>query len=149
MATSDGVREVSLLSVVVRSSGALGALVVIVFLLQIVASEVGEVVILTTVDATGEPVETRLWVVDLDGRTWLRSGSPQSGWFRRLKANPMIQVERGGQSYGYRGVLVPARRDDVNDLIREKYGWSDAYISLLFGRDDAVPVRLDPVIAPG
>jgi hypothetical protein len=72
MATSDGVREVSLLSVVVQISRGLGALVVIVFLLQIVASEVGEVVILTTVDATGEPVETRLWVVDLDGRTWLR-----------------------------------------------------------------------------
>ena len=137
------------LGVVVRLSGGLGALVVIVFLLQIVASEVGEVVILTTVDATGEPKETRLWVVDLDGSTWLRSGSPQSGWSIRLKANPMIQVERGGQAYGYRGVLVPERRDEVNDLVREKYGWSDAYISLLFSRDDAVPVRLDPVIAPG
>ena len=139
----------SWLKVVVRVSGGLVAVIVIVFLLQIVASEVGEVVILTTVEPTGEPAETRLWVVDLDGSVWLRSGSPQSGWFVRIVANPLIRVERGGQAYSYRAVFVPERRAEINALMREKYGWGDAYISLLFGREDAVPVRLDPIIAPG
>ncbi len=137
------------LKVALKIAGAFGALIVVIFLLQIVASELGEVVILTTDDATGEPAETRLWVVDLEGSAWLRSGSPQSGWFLRIKANPLIRVERGGQPYRYRAVFVPERRAEINALMREKYGWSDAYISLLFGRDEAVPVRLDQVIAPG
>jgi hypothetical protein len=28
--------------------------------------------------------------------------------------------------------------------MRDKYGWADQLIGLLFGRDDAIPIRLNP-----
>lgn len=114
-------------------------------LLQMVASESGEVVVLST-RGEGESVEeTRLWVVDHDGHAWLRAGQPQSGWFMRLKANPRIGLERDGVRNAFDAVPEPGMRDPVNDLMRAKYGWADEFIGMLFGRDDATPVRLDPI----
>ena len=111
---------------------------------QLAASESGEVVTLTTVSDTGETVRTRLWVVDHDGRQWLRSGQPDSGWHTRLTANSAVAVERRGESAEYRAVPVPDARTDINRLMRAKYGWADAYIDFLFDVGDALPIRLDP-----
>ena len=47
--------------------GSVGGLVVLVFVLQLVASERVEVVELHTLDEQGEEVITRLWVVDDSG----------------------------------------------------------------------------------
>ncbi len=120
------------------------ALVVLVGGLQL-ASETGEVVVLTTTDETGAPVETRLWVVELDGYQYLRSGDPGSGWYTRLLANPTVKVVRDGKEATYTAVPSPELQTQVNDLMQEKYGLSDAYISTLLGRGDAIPVRLEPV----
>ena len=66
----------------------------IVTVLQIMASESGEVVVITTRDAAGDARDTRLWVVDHQGSAWLRSGSPHSGWYQRTLANSQIGVQR-------------------------------------------------------
>jgi len=115
---------------------------------QWVASESGEVVVLTTRDPQGEPHDTRLWVVEHAGHAWLRAGADVQGWYQRLVASPQVVVERDGESGRYTAVPVPAEREAVHALMREKYGWADRYISLLFGRDDAVPIRLDPAPSP-
>jgi hypothetical protein len=129
----------------VRSGIALVALVVAIFALQIIASETGEVVVLHARDATGEVVETRLWVVDMDGAQYLRAGDAGSGWFGRLSANPEVEVERAGRAAAYLAVPEPARNAALNVLMREKYGWRDRIISLMVGdRDAAIPVRLEP-----
>ena len=53
--------------------GSVFALLLFVVLLQGVASETGEVVVLTSVgQATGAATTTGLWVVDHDGAMWLR-----------------------------------------------------------------------------
>jgi hypothetical protein len=53
--------------------GSIFGLLLLIVLLQGVASETGEVVVLTSVDqATSAPTTTRLWVVDHDGAMWLR-----------------------------------------------------------------------------
>ncbi len=123
--------------------GALIGFVLLVFVSQMVASETGEVVVLTSQGADG-PQETRLWVVDLDGVQYLRA-SPDSGWYQRLVAQPNAELERGASHGAYR---TEARLDvagEINDLMHEKYGWRDEYIDLLIGgRDDAVPVALIP-----
>jgi len=120
-------------------------LVVGVFGLSMVASEIGEVVVLHAREADGTVVETRLWVVDLDGAQYLRVGGDGSGWFSRLSANPEIQVERAGVLGSYLAVPQPDRSTPVNELMRQKYSWRDAYIALLFGgREGSVPIRLDP-----
>ncbi len=121
------------------------ALVVGVLVLQLVASESGEVVTLRTFGPDGA-AETRLWVAEDRGAAWLRAGHPGSSWYQRILANPDIEVERGGELSEYKAFPVeggPAR-DRINDRMREKYGWADQVIDMMFGRTDAVPIRLDP-----
>jgi len=123
--------------------GGLLALAVVVFVSQMAASETGEGVVLTTAGPEGTPVETRLWVVDLEGSQYLRA-SEGSGWYGRLLAEPAVELVRGGNSSSYLAVPAPDVRDAVNDLMLEKYGWRDVYISWLVGdRDDAIPIRMD------
>lgn len=117
-----------------------------VLILQGVASESGEVVVLSTQGSGDEPEETRLWVVDLDGFQYLRAGQPESAWLKRLQATPRVGVERGDDRMAYDAVPEPERRDEINALMATKYGWADAFIGALFGRDDATPVRLVPVL---
>jgi hypothetical protein len=127
-----------------RLLGLLLALVVLVFGLEMIAAESGEVVVLRTADDAGRVEETRLWVVEDGGHAWLRSGSPASVWYGRLQRTPAVEVVRGDVPVSYTAVPRVEDRDRINALMRAKYGWADAYIGLLFGRDDAVPVRLDP-----
>lgn len=116
------------------------------------ASEMaGEIVVLETRDAAGEPVETRLWVVDHEGHAWLRAGQPTSGWFVRLETEPEVRVERDGVRAAYRAVPVddPAIRDRIHALNRDKYGGYDAFISLARDGSLSIPVRLDPLSESG
>jgi len=112
--------------------------------LEIVAAESGEVVVLKTTDAAGATHETRLWIVDDGGQPWLRAGSDAAGWYRLLVERPEVEVVRGDATLAVHAVPEVAARARVNELMRAKYGWADAYIALLFGRDDAVPIRLEP-----
>lgn len=109
---------------------------------QYIASESGEVVVLRTRDAAGGVHETRLWVVDHDGSAWLRAGNPSGGWFSRLSAQPEVVVTRGGETLVVQAVPRPEARDTINDLMQEKYGWADSYISFFFPRAKKIPVRL-------
>ena len=123
--------------------GALLALVVLVFVVQIVASESGEVVVLGSETPEGLK-ETRLWVVEIDGIQYLRAG-PDSGWYQRLLENPEATLERADVTAAYRTETHMAQADTLNRLMREKYGWGDVVIEYLVGgRDDAVPVALIP-----
>jgi hypothetical protein len=129
---------------ILRAAGALLALVVVLAALEIAASESGEVVVLRTRDAAGEVHETRLWVVDHEGRPWLRAGHAGTGWLQRLQARPEVEVVRGGETLALRAVPVPDARDRINALANEKYGVADSYISFFFRREHKISVRLDP-----
>ena len=124
--------------------GVVVTLVALVGLSQLLASESGEVVVLTTTQADGSAVQTRLWIVEHDGDVWLRIGQPGSGWHLRIQSEPDVDVERGGSSVAYRAEPVPDARGAINGLMREKYGWADWYIDALFDLGDAVPIRLVP-----
>ncbi len=41
-------------------------------------------------------------------------------------------------------ISLSEQRVEINRLMREKYGWADAFIALMFGREEAIPLRLDP-----
>jgi hypothetical protein len=114
------------------------------------ASESGEIVVLTSYGDDGEPVETRLWVIEDGGHQWLRAGMPSSGWLLRLEARPEVLVERTGATGRYRAVPVrePAVRDRVHALMAEKYGFADRWISMIRDGTQSVAVRLEP-LAPG
>jgi hypothetical protein len=131
------------MKIVLYLVGGLLALVLLVFISQIIASETGEVVVLTSEGPDGSAA-TRLWVVDLHGVQYLRA-SPDSGWYQRLIAEPDVLLERAGKRAAYRAEANLELAAEVNGLMYEKYGWRDAYIELLLGgRDDAVPLALIP-----
>jgi hypothetical protein len=130
--------------IVLRTLGGIVALLFLVFGLEMIAAESGEVVVLETRDASGQPKQTRLWMVDAEGKQWLRAGNPNSTWLLNIQNDPAVEVERAGRRAAYSAVPVEALRDRINPLFAEKYGWADAYIGALFGRDDTTPIRLDP-----
>ena len=132
--------------VVIKLVAALFALVVVIFVVQGIASETGEVVVLTTQDqTTNEPVTTRLWVVDHEGAMWLR-GDMQSGWSQRALAQPEpVQLERANVVYTLVVTAQPAQVTLVNQLMRQKYGWRDQLISVMAPREDSVALRLTAV----
>ena len=51
-----------------------------------------------------------------------------SSWLVAVTATPLID-----------------RRARVNALMAERYGWAEWFLSKIEGRDDAVPVYLDPL----
>lgn len=111
---------------------------------QFIAGESGEVVVLTTRDDLAEAIQTRIWVVDFEGRQWIRAGSSMAGWYGRLTAHPDIQLARQAVTKRYTAVPAPEKRAEINRLMLAKYGWADRYIGFYFPRDNAIPVRLDP-----
>jgi hypothetical protein len=117
----------------------------VAFGLQILASESGEVVVLRTF-VGGAPQETRVWIVDDRGVSWLRAGRPEAGWYQRVRQDPDIQIERGSELYEYRAFPVESGPsvDHVNMLMFQKYGWAEDYIGLFIDRSRSVAIRLDP-----
>ena len=124
--------------------GGLLGVIVLQQVSQIIASETGEVVVVTTLAADGSADDTRLWVVDHDGSAWLRAGGDASGWYQQMLANPDIEMVRDDVRAAYTIQPDVTQRDPVNTLMRDKYAWRDAYISFMFSRDDAIPIRLVP-----
>lgn len=105
----------------------------------------GEVVVLTTVDAEGVDHHTSLWIVEDRGKQYLRAGSIESAWYQRLRDNPEVRLQRGGQEGTYRAFPDPQQTGPVNLLMARDYGYADKLIALF--RDDALSmaVRLEPI----
>jgi hypothetical protein len=122
--------------------GAFLALIVAFGVVEKLASERIEVVELHTNDETGQEVTTRLWIVDHEGYPYLRTGDDQSGWFTRLKAQDEIKLTRKDSRQTYQTTQIPGLRDRINTLMQDKYTWGDTFIGYVFGRDDAIPIRL-------
>jgi hypothetical protein len=121
------------------------ACVVALFVAVGIASESGEVVVLTTVEPAGPSRETRLWVIDEGDVLWLRAGSPTSSWLVNLRVNPDVTLVRDGVSNEYVASPMddPELRDWINLRMAEKYGWADWAVGLLADRSESVPIRLD------
>ena len=123
----------------------LAALAAAVVLGHLALIEIGrEVVTLRTQGPDGEWHETRLWIVDDGGSSWLHSAGPK--WRKRFEGDPVVELERGGQIRRYRAQAVPGPHPVVDRLLREKYGRADRWVRFLAPDDDeTVAVRLDPL----
>lgn len=120
------------------------AVVVVLVALLFVASESGEVVVLTSVDASGGSHETRVWVVDLEDGTYLRAGTAQQAWLLRVRARPLVTLERGGEQREVRLVVSEDMTATVNAHMAYKYGVADMVVGALVPRSNAVALRVVP-----
>lgn len=117
--------------------------------------EIGqEIVVLHKRTGDGALRNTRLWIVDDGEYAWLHHGYADADWIRRLEADPVVAVDRGGETRRYRAFAVPEADAKVHQLLREKYGLADRLVRLWVGTDSdsglvtgvtckAVPVRLE------
>ncbi len=123
------------MKLIFRVSGLLIFVVVSIVVLQVAASERVEVIELHTMDATGEEQTTRLWIVDHEGRPYLR-GDDDSGWVKRLRASAQVSLTRDGERHAYRWQVRPEKIETINQLMRDKYTWGDQVITTLIGDRD-------------
>jgi hypothetical protein len=128
----------------------LGAVILVfvatlVVLAHLAFIEIGrEVVTLRTQRPDGRWQETRLWIVDDGGSSWLHSAG--ASWSKRFDGDPVVEVERGGRILRYRAHAVPGPHPRIDQLLREKYGLADRWVRFIAPDGEAtVPVRLDPL----
>jgi hypothetical protein len=136
-----------------------GAVVALILLLWgsvlLLAEYGGEVVDLRTTDASGATFETRLWIVDDSGSTWLWAAAPGRRWLERLRARPEVQIVRGAEVTRYRAVPVETgeARQRIGCLTVQRYGLAAHaralihHVLLRHPQIAAVPIRLDPLEA--
>lgn len=106
--------------------------------------EIGnEVIVLRTQEADGSWYESRLWIVDDDGASWLH-GNRGSRWMENLAARPSVEVRRAGETHRYRAAIVPGPHPRIHERMREKYGAADRWVRFV-GPDGprTAPVRLE------
>jgi hypothetical protein len=109
------------------------------------AGEQTEVAVLHTVDEAGAVHDTKLWVVDHDGVTWVRVARPGRHWFQRLEANPHIEITRDGvtQAVIAKPDRSPQAHAAIDAAFRARYGLVEWWYGVLL-RSNPIPVRLDP-----
>jgi hypothetical protein len=107
-----------------------------------------EVIVLRTQGDDGAWLESRLWIVDDGGVSWLH-GDGGSRWMRNLKARPVVEIERGGETHRFRAQAVPGPHLRLHELLRAKYGVADRWVRFVGSDSESTtPVRLDPLGAP-
>jgi hypothetical protein len=105
----------------------------------------GEVATLYTTDGVGKTHTTSIWVIDHGHETWIRSLDPTSPWLDRLISDPEVRLQRGDALIAYHATPLTQRRARINALMAERYGWAEWILAKVEGRDEAVPVYLDPL----
>jgi hypothetical protein len=126
------------------AAGLLGVAALLVFG-HLAFIEIGrEVVSLRTQRPDGSWQQTRLWIVDDGGSSWLHSAG--ADWVARFEGDPVVELERGGEIRRYRAVAVPGPHPRVDQLLREKYGSADRWVRFIApDSEETVAVRLDPL----
>jgi len=124
----------------------LGGLGVVAVVLATIWVEEGEVVTLVTFDSREHAIHTDLWIVDIEGRSYVRAADAETDWLERLLARPEVQLRRNGMVTRVRGVPSddPAVREAVNRAMRRKYGSVDRVVAWARDHSRCVPVRLEP-----
>jgi F420H(2)-dependent quinone reductase len=102
--------------------------------------------VLRTFDASGEPKETVLGLLEDDGQLWVESGHWFRGWYHRAVANPDVELVLDGQTHPYRA--VPVDTDEAIETVTRLMGKGRG-AGYWVGRAMLLwapikPVRLDP-----
>ena len=96
-------------------------------------ADVEEIEVVTT-NEDGSPRETTIWLAVVDGQGFIRT-SGLTTWGHNAERNADVVLRVEGEAYELRVEFIEddALRDRVKDTFREKYGFSDAMISITRG----------------
>ena len=103
--------------------------------------------VLRSFDADGEARDTVLSLLEEDdGTLWVESGHWFRGWYRRVEANPDVELVRDGEAGAYRAVPLdtPEALDRVTRLMGKGQGAGYWVGRTMLLWAPIKPVRLDP-----
>jgi len=105
-------------------------------------ASVEEVEALTT-DADGSARETTIWLVVVDGKGYIRTGSTK--WGDNVVRDPAIAIRVEGREIPVRVQFIEdeALRERVIAAFRAKYGWPDGALNFVRGSHPKI-MQLDP-----
>ena len=110
------------------------------------ALESSGVAVLETRRPDGSTRSTHVWHVTHNGEVWLEAGTPENAWFQDVEGSPRVWLWLEGPSTEY--LAEPVRESSghttIRSLLREKYGFRDWWVGLLFDTSRSVAVRLLP-----
>jgi hypothetical protein len=127
----------------------LGSIPLLIAAGSYLAGEQVEVVALRSIDDEGHAHDTKLWIVDHQGRPWVRAVSPSLGWVERIRENPRVELIRNGETTAHIALIVedPDAKQAIDEAIAAKYGWIDHCYERVM-EHETIPIRLDPDAAP-
>ncbi len=97
-----------------------------------------DVVEIVTEDADGDPRETKVWIVALDGHGFVRTND--SRWLANIRrGSPMaLRVDGTDHPVGVRETADPDVVARVETAFRDKYGWLQRVMSAFRMREPTV-----------
>jgi hypothetical protein len=103
-------------------------------------------VVLRTFDPSGGSKDTVLGLRDDNGQLWVESGHWFRGWYKRVLANPNVELVRGGKAEPYHAVPddSPEAVERVTRLMGKGEGAGYWVIRTMLLWAPVKPVRLDP-----
>jgi hypothetical protein len=113
----------------------------------IYALEGQEVVVLRTRTSDGAIRGTRTWVVDDGAAVLIEAAFPERPFFQDLLRNPAVDLNRHHEVRRYRAAPLenPDGHVRIRALLRDKYGWADAWVGMLQDTSRSLAVRLVPL----
>lgn len=117
----------------------------------LVALEGRSVAVLRTSSAGGEDHRTRVWFAEHDGALWIESATDARPFYLDLQKQPELAMELMGPPWARNVKIVrgraelvpePGGHDRIRTLLREKYGWADAWIAMLQDTSGSRAVRV-------
>ena len=116
-------------------------------LTTLLALEGGGVVQVQTVNAqTQQPRDTRIWFVGSGAQIVLEAGKPDSPWALDVAQRNTLRLSGQGLGGDYRARIHGADSHlKIRQLMREKYGWRDVWVSMLFDTSMSRMVTLEPL----
>lgn len=108
------------------------------------ALEWSGVAVLETRVADGGVRSTHVWYAEPDGELWVEAGTPENGWYLDVQDDAAVSFSSLERSGEYLAETIPGdfARLRIRSLLREKYGFRDWWISLIFDTSHSVAVRL-------
>jgi hypothetical protein len=102
-----------------------------------------DVVRIVTTDEDGGTRETKIWIVEVDGRGFVRTGGTR--WFGNIERDPNVVLKAAGLELQLRATPVEdeALRARIEEAFAAKYGWTDRLRNLVvFGRSNLLELGL-------
>ncbi|MEM7098995.1 MAG: hypothetical protein AAF541_12110 [Pseudomonadota bacterium] len=113
-----------------------------------IALESGGVFIAETKGFDNQAVrKTHIWFVEHENRVFLEAGNPNNPWVKDLEAGSTLILRSADHEATYRYVLHrQGRHREIRQLMRQKYGWRDWWVSLWFDTTQSYLIEAEPVV---